>query len=141
LSEPSSDPDQRFIQLAALAANYWDKPADLPIKQNATRGESRGYALFDPSSKQGFVAIEQLPTLKENQRYHLWIVDPSSGRIHDAGILPLKETNRGLYSFALESTDGPASDRSNFFVTIENTGVAPRSAEPHGEVVLGNRRI
>jgi hypothetical protein len=141
LRAPARDADARFIQLASLAENFWDKPSDLPIRKKSINGGSRGYALFDPSIKQGFVAIEQLPAISENQRYHLWIVDPASGEIGDAGILPLAGTNRGLYSFTLESTNGSVADRPNFFVTVEEIGTAPEPAQPHGKVVLGNRGI
>lgn len=139
LREPARDADARFIQLAELAENFWDKPSDVPLRQNP--GGSRGYALFDPSSKQGFVAIEQLPAIRENQRYHLWIVDPASGTIRDAGILPLAGTNRGLYSFTLEPSNSSVAERPNFFVTVEEIGTPREPAQPHGKVVLGNRGI
>jgi hypothetical protein len=141
LREPGQDPDARFIQLASLAQNFWEKPGDLPVKPNPVPGDNRGYALFDPGSRQGFIAIEQLPLIAETQRYHLWIRDPSTARVHDAGILPLGGMNRGLYSFALGPVDGPKNPRPNFFITVEDNDAASPPAQPRGKIVLGHQRL
>jgi len=138
----AKDADARFIQLASAAENLWRNPSARPLPV-ATSAGSHGYAVFDPGSQQGFIAIEQLPALAGNQRYHLWVVDAPTGRIRDAGILPLAGLNRGLYSFALEPGDAPSSDgkRPNFFITIEENGSPPTSAKPRGRVVLGKDSI
>ena len=141
LGESAKDPDARFIQLASLAENFWMKPGDLPVKPDPAAGSNHGYAVFDPGSRQGFIAIEQLPVASESQRYHLWIVDPATARIRDAGILPLAGMNRGLYSFALGPVDSPKSDRPNFFITVEENNAVSQPAEPKGKVVLGRQRI
>jgi len=137
----AQDSDASFIQLASLAENYWAKPGSRPFKPESASGNSRGYALFDPGSRQGFIAIEQLPVVAEPRRYHLWLRDPATARVHDAGVLPLGGMNRGLYSFALGSDDTPVSDRPDFFVTVEENGAAPRPARPLGRVVLGQQRF
>ncbi len=141
LRAPARDPDARFIQLASLAENFWRKPGDLPVKPDPASGDNRGYALFDPGSRQGFIAIEQLPVIAETQRYHLWILDPSTAQVHDAGILPLGAMKRGLYSFTLGPVGGLNSTRPNFFITVEKNGAAPPPARPKGKVVLGHQRI
>jgi len=135
------DADARFMQLASLAENYWEKPGDLPVRPQSAAGGSRGYALFDPGSRQGFIAIEQLPALADHQRYHLWIVDAATGGVRDAGILPLAGTNRGLYSFALGPAGAAPSPRPNIFITVEETGATTSPAQPRGKVVLGRRSI
>ncbi|HUG09639.1 MAG TPA: anti-sigma factor, partial [Opitutaceae bacterium] len=96
MRDGAKDPDARFIQLATLAESYWREPGELPVRTQPAPGDNRGYALFDPTSRQGFIVIEQLPVATEGQRYHLWVVDPSSGKASDAGILPLDGMNRGL---------------------------------------------
>ena len=141
LQSPASDPDARFIQLASLAEKLWEKPGDLPVQSNLTLTGGRGYALIDPRSLQGFIAVEQLPPITGNQRYHLWVLDPKSGQIRDAGTLPLSGSNSGLYSFMLGSTDDPQSTRPNIFITVEEVGENSLPAQPRGKVVLGNRRI
>ena len=133
------DPDARFIQLASLADNYWRNPAALPAKASFPPGDSRGYAVFDPASRQGFIAIEQIPALTENQRYHLWVADASTGRVRDAGTLPLAGLNRGLYSFALEPADAVKSDRPQLFITAEDAASPAQPDQPRGKVVLGQR--
>jgi anti-sigma-K factor RskA len=139
LRASARDSDARFIQLATLAENYWGRPGALPAGPEPAAGGNRGYALFDPGSRQGFIAIERLPVAAENQRYHLWILDPAG--VHDAGILPLAGMNRGLYSFTLGPADGPKSDRPNFFITVEENGPAGQPAQPRGKVVLGQESI
>lgn len=141
LQSPTADPDARFIQLASLAEKLWEKPGDLPVQSNLTLTGGRGYALIDPRSLQGFIAVEQLPPITGNQQYHLWVLDPKSGQIRDAGTLPLSGSNSGLYSFMLGSSDDPQSTRPNIFITVEEVGEKSLPAQPRGKVVLGNRRI
>ena len=135
----AQDADARFIQLASLAQDFWNKPGDLPLKPGVAPGDSRGYALLDLGSQQGFIAIEQLPAIAANQRYHLWVADASTGRVRDAGILPLAGINRGLYSFTTGPDAGAKSGPPHLFVTLEDAGEAVTSApaQPHGKVVLG----
>lgn len=127
------DPDARFMQLASLAQNLLKKPQS-PAAQN------RGYALFDPDSRQGFIAIEQLPALESTQRYHLWVADAHTGRVRDAGVLPMAGSSRGLYSFAL-AADKPESAGVRFFVTVEDDSPTAPADRPHGKVVLGDRPL
>ncbi|MDI1251107.1 MAG: anti-sigma factor, partial [Lacunisphaera sp.] len=124
-----------------LAEDYWKKPGARPVRLPAATGDSRGYALFDPGSMHGFIAIEQLPAIAAGQSYHLWIVDHASGQVHDAGILPLTGTTRGLYTFALGPSDRPESARPGFFITVEDVDAITRPAKPRGRVVLGSNPI
>ncbi len=137
----TKDPDARFIQLASLAENFWQKPGDLPANAKPAADGNRGYALFDPASQQGFIAIEELAPITATQRYHLWVIDPASGQIHDAGILPLSGMSRGLYSFTLAPGDAPKSTHPQFFVTIEESNASTQPSAPRGKVVLGKQRI
>lgn len=135
LRQPARDPDARFIQLASLAEQFWARPDQLPVKRPATAPTAnRGYALFDPGSQQGFIAIEQLPALASAQRYHLWIVDAATGAVHDAGALPLTRDTRGLYSFSVADGTDRKPAQVKFLVTIED---APAPLSPRGQVVLG----
>ncbi|HTL67541.1 MAG TPA: anti-sigma factor [Lacunisphaera sp.] len=135
------DPDARFIQLASLAQKFWEHPSALPLKPEPDAAGSTGYALFDPGSRQGFIAVDHLPVVAATQRYHLWLRDPATNRILNAGVLPLGEMNRGLFSFALGSDDSPLSDRPELFVTVEDRTLEPAPAQPHGKVVLGRERF
>jgi len=137
----AADVDSRFMQLASLAEDYWKKPGARPVRLPTATGDSRGYALFDPGSMHGFIAIEQLPAIAAGQSYHLWIVDPATGQVHDAGILPLTGTTRGLYTFALGPSDRPESSRPAFFITVEDVDAITRPAKPRGRVVLGSKPI
>ena len=133
----AKDPDTRFIQLASTAENLWRNPEARPLPAAPASAGNHGYALFDPASQQGFIAIEQLPVLTDNQRYHLWVVDHETGHIRDAGILPLTGVNRGLYSFALDPAATKESAHPNFFITVEDTAATSTPAKPSGKVVLG----
>jgi hypothetical protein len=133
------DADARFIQLASLAERFWEKPDDLPMKGVAAAGSGRGYALFDPGSNQGFIAIRQLPAAQAGMRYHLWIRDTASGRVREAGVLPSSGSAPGLYFFTVAPAAGTPPVRLDFFVTEEDTSAEPGA--PHGRVVLGDRSI
>jgi len=148
LSLPSTakDEDTRFIQLASLAESYWKK-VDGQSNPSAVRTlGSRGYALFDPASQEGFLAVDQLPAIDAQKHFHLWIVDSSRGEIRDAGILPITGPQAGLYSFSLPEAEmkGSSPQRLNFFVTVEDSNSSSSlsgSTQPKGKVVLGQRTL
>lgn len=135
LDAKSPDTDARFIQLAALAQDLWQKP------RSPASGGHRGYALFDPTSHQGFIAIEQLPPPPSQQRYCLWLVDPATGQVRPAGTLPVSSAERGLFSFAVDPADVPQSNRLNFFLTLEEATSPPAPQRPQGRVVLGSQTL
>jgi anti-sigma-K factor RskA len=130
--------DARFIQLASLAEQYWEKPEDLPVKMAPTSQDGRGYALFDPGSNQGFIAIRQLPTAADGKRYHLWVLDTATGQIREAGVIPAADQARGLYFFSVAPDTAANSGRLGFFVTAEDSS-AKATDKPRGKVVLGDR--
>jgi anti-sigma-K factor RskA len=133
----SRDSDASFIQLASLAERYWKRPEDLPVKMAPDGTSGRGYALFDPGTNEGFIAIRHLPEIEGGKRYHLWMVDTDSGKVREAGALPLAESSHGLYFF---SVAGAPSGRVDFFVTAEE-GSGPEPTSPRGKVVLGDGKF
>lgn len=138
LGESPQNSDARFIQLASMAERFWEKPDDLPVKLGSNGESGRAYALFDPGSNQGFIAIRQLPIVDQGKRYHLWILDTASGGVREAGVLPVTGTSPGLFFFSVQPTAGVSPDRLDFFVTAEDPS-APGPSRPHGKVVLGDR--
>jgi len=134
------DSDASFIELASLAEKFWKHPATLPITISTTGGRERGYAVFDPISNQGFIAVRELPAIDADLRYHLWLVDTISGRVRDAGALPRTDSNNGLYFFSVAPDVGAKADHLDFFVTAENA-TSNESPQPRGKVILGDRRI
>ena len=138
LARAANDADERFMQLALLAEKLWREPAGLP---HGRPEGGRNYTLFDPASQQGFVAIDQLPPAEPTKRYCLWLVDAETREVIRAGFLPASAGERGIHSFALDSTHSLASDRLNFFVTLEETGPSPAPGQPSDQVVLGSRNL
>jgi len=130
--------DARFIQLASLAEQYWEKPEDLPVKMASTVQGGRGYALFDPGSNQGFIAIRHLPMAEDGKRYHLWVLDTATGQIREAGVIPASDQARGLYFFSVAPDAAANPGRLGFFVTAEDS-TAKATDKPRGKVVLGDR--
>jgi anti-sigma-K factor RskA len=139
LPERPHDADARFVQLASLAARFWEKPADLPVKLRSAGEGGRGYALFDPASNQGFIAVQQLPVIGSGKRYHLWMLNTASGQTREAGVLPLIGSNSGLYFFSTSPAFKAGPSCLDFFVTTEDVR-APGTAGPSGKVVLGDQR-
>jgi hypothetical protein len=132
--------DASFIQLASLAEKFWDKPEELPVKMGSADQTGLGYALFDPGSNQGFIAIRRLPAVEPGMQYHLWILDTKTGQVRQAGVLPAGSSAHGLYFFSAAPDAGARLDRLDLFVTAEDAA-DPDSAQPRGKVVLGDRRI
>jgi anti-sigma-K factor RskA len=139
LQDRPATSDASFIQLASLAEKYWERPQDLPVGSAPAGAGGRGYALFDPGSSQGFIAIRQIPAAEPGKQYRLWLVDTATGRIRSAGVLPSSAPDSGLYFFSVAPGEAKA-DRVDFFVTAEDAA-APDPAQPHGKVVLGEPRI
>ncbi len=134
LRERASGADARFVQLASLAEQFWVSPENLPHASAAT-GARHAYALFDPSTRQGFIAVQQLPAPAAGQRYHLWLVDTDTGRVIDAGSLPAA-TSRGLYFFTIDPAAAPTPGPLNFLITAEDTA-ASLPPRPRGQAILG----
>lgn len=134
------DHDARFVQLASLAEKFWDNPGNLPSTMDSAAENDRGYALFDPDSRQGFIAIRQLPARNDDKRYHLWIVDTATGQALEAGVIPLTAANRGLYFFSVAPGAEARPGNVDFFVTAEDPATSQPS-QPRGQVVLGKTRI
>lgn len=139
LKTNGSDPDARFMQLALLAEDFWKRPTERPVALQAAG--DRAYALFDRTSRQGFIAIEQLPAVSGDLRYHLWILGTKDQAPIDAGELPMEGRNRGFYSFSLDPGTLPETGRLEFFVTVEPASQSPTSEGPQGRVVLGRTNI
>lgn len=140
VQERPRDADASFIQLATLAERFWKQPGELPFKLDTMGKSGRGYALFDPGSNQGFIAIRQLPAAGRGKEYRLWLLDTASGHIREAGVIPAAAAAGGMYFFSVVPTTSAKPGRPDFFVTAEDAGLAD-SALPRGEVVLGDRRI
>jgi hypothetical protein len=138
--EYPKDADGQFIRLASLAEHFWEKPEELPVKMGPVDKIGRGYALFDPSSNQGFIAIREIPDVEQGKRYYLWVLDKASGQARDAGVLPLSGSNRGLYFFSVAPSAGAAPGHLNFFVTAEDAA-DDKTPGPRGKVVLGDEKF
>lgn len=140
LGDAPAGADARFIQLASLAQQYWDKPTDLPATVAADGREGGGYAVFDPGTNQGFIAVRGMPAAADGRRYHLWVIDTATGQAREAGALPVAGAGGGLYFFSVAPAQGSAPDRLDFTVTAEapSDGVLTR---PRGQVVLGDNKF
>lgn len=140
LQRRAQDSDGRFIQLASLAERFWEKPEALPEKLRSSSPSVHGYALFDPASSQGFIAIQKLPSIERDKRYRLWILDTASGKTREAGVLPLAGSSSGLYFFSVAPAFDARPDHLDFFVTVDDAS-GNDSTRPTGKVVLGEGRI
>lgn len=140
LEKGPPDADARFIQLASMAERFWERPEARPVKSGSSGAGGRGYALYDPASNQGFIAVQQLPAIGTGRLYHLWILNTASGEAREAGVLPVGVSNGGLYFFSVAPSGGPGPGGVDFFVTSEDTQT-PASKRPSGEVVLGEKRV
>jgi len=138
LHDDARDTDTRFVQLASLAEQFWTAPAQLPAASQTAR-DRPAYALFDPVTRQGFIAVQQLPQQPADKRYHLWLVDTATGRALDAGSLPAANS-RGLYFFSLDPATTPASGPLHFLITAEDIS-APPPTRPRGTPILGQGPI
>lgn len=132
-----------FGDLTQMVENYWDHPDELPTKVGASplaNTLGSGFAVFDPQSKHGYIAIQNLPKQEDGKNYFLWVKDPQANLLECAGIIPMQDRNNGLYFFELDDNSPISSSRVAFFVT-EETASEPMLEKPGGEMVLGSDRI
>jgi hypothetical protein len=126
--------DARFIALASLAEKLWAEP----VQSGSSDAAGGGYAVFDPTTNTGFIAVREVPRLPGVQRYHLWFRDRDTGTVHDAGALPLERATRGLFFFSLPEEQETRSRQPSFFLTVEDVTEPASGARPLGRVVLGS---
>ncbi len=136
------DEFESFIQLAEMAETYWKHPEQLPknVQSPLANTKSSGYAVYDPQSKHGFIAIQKLPVQKEGNNYFLWLKDSGSNVLECAGIIPMQNRDQGLYFFELDEGSTLASNQVAFFIT-EEASAEKELTKPSGQLVLGSDHI
>lgn len=137
------DESENFVQLAQMAENFWQHPEQLPAnitKSPLANTLGSGYAVYDPQSKHGFIAIQKLPAQKAGKNYFLWLRDTKSNVLECAGIVPMREKDQGLYFFELDDDSPISGSLVAFFITEEDTS-EQRLSQPKGELVLGSDHI
>lgn len=140
LRNAGGDADARFVQLASLAESLWEQ------NRVARSGQSqppvdRSFALYDPGSLQGFIAVRELPAVSGNQRYIVWLSDRTTGGVWYAGMLPQGGPDSGLFCFLLEPKAAPQTKRPGIFITLEERDSATAAPKPRGRIVLGTKPI
>jgi hypothetical protein len=140
LRHAGGDADARFVQLASLAESLWEQNRAVRPGQSHLPVD-RSFALFDPGSLQGFLAVRELPAVSGNQRYLVWLSDQTTGGVWFAGMLPVGGPDSGLYCFLIEPTAAPQTKRPGIFITLEERDTASTTPKPQGRIVLGTKPI
>ena len=90
----------------------------------------KAFTLYDESTGEGSIILQNLPPRLDDQAYHLWLND-SPGQIPiEVGILPDLEGGDGRVFFELQ----PGLSPSGYILTSELRGAAPDA--PIGDVIL-----
>jgi anti-sigma-K factor RskA len=139
----------RVLELANLAEAFWSSRlgedsgggarsmlADARLRSSQV-GESRseGFTVFDRELRIGVIALDDLPEMKPNRSSHIWANGGHGEAPVWAGIIPVGESNGGMFFFDL--TDSAAdliqSQNLSFFITEESSSLPQK---PTGRVVL-----
>lgn len=119
-------------------ADFTPPPAgtDVPVPPPVTTPPApetaavRAFPIFDESTGEGSIILQNLPAPDAGKTWQLWFTDPEISAPFSPGILPPLETGSGRVFFDLGRTGyAPAS----CFLTQEPAG---GSAQPTGPVVL-----
>ncbi len=132
--------EDHFATLASLASDYWDNPELSPVSSTVNKTDDHGYAVFDAETNSGFIAIKHLPKPENGKLYRLWVSDPKTDELHNAGDIPLAGNGKGLYHFTLDGKFAPNVETVEFFVTEESIEDSEKS-QPQGRRVLGNDEL
>ena len=104
------------------------QPTTPPAAADATA--ARAFPIFDESTGQGSIILQNLPDPGQGMTWQLWFTDPELPAPFSPGILPPMETGSGRVFFDLGRTGyAPAG----FYLTKEPAG---GSAQPTGPVIL-----
>ena len=141
-SQMPADELENFVQLAQMAETFWKHPEQLPerVQSPLANTKSSGYAVYDPQSKHGFIAIQKLPIQEDGKNYFLWLKDVGSNVLECAGIIPMQDREQGLYFFELDDNSILSSNKVAFFIT-EEASTEAELEKPSGELVLGSDHI
>ena len=141
-SEMPVDELDNFVQLAEMAETFWKHPEQLPerVQSPLANTKSSGYAVYDPQSRHGFIAIQKLPVQEDGKNYFLWLKEAGSNVLECAGIIPMQDRDQGLYFFELEDNSTLSSNKVAFFIT-EEASDETELEKPSGELVLGSDHI
>lgn len=141
-SQMPADELENFVQLAEMAETFWKHPEQLPerVQSPLANTKSSGYAVYDPQSKHGFIAIQKLPVQEEGKNYFLWLKDAGSNVLECAGIIPMQDRDEGLYFFELDENSTLSSNQVAFFIT-EEASDETELERPQGALVLGSDHI
>ncbi len=114
-------------ELAAAEPSMPESP-ERSIEVETPARQAAGYTIFDETSGEGAIIVQDLAPPSEGSDYQLWIVDPRSEEPISAGLLPEIEEGSGRIDF-----NGLGSVPSGFFVTEE-----PKNGSelPTGAVII-----
>jgi anti-sigma-K factor RskA len=121
------DPAQLYAQIAAdpKALHF---PVS-PVSPAVTSGEM----VVSADGTQAVVRVENLPEIKADQTYQLWLVDPNGA--HSGGLMKFADPHGPNYIPL--PLDKPIKDYVGFGVSIEPEGGSPTSNAPSGPRAFG----
>jgi anti-sigma-K factor RskA len=109
--------NMRVARLASLAA---DQP------------QAMGVSLWNGSTQQGVLLVENLPVLPADKTYQFWVIDPSTSAPVSAGIFATDSAGRGRIVFRPSSNIRTAAQ---FAISVEPPGGSQEEG-PSGPVVM-----
>jgi anti-sigma-K factor RskA len=131
-ARPEDVPNENGIDPIPENPDNTDGPGDnapetpvLPVDPNQEQASEplnstllTAYALYDETTGEGSVLVQDLPVLENNLTYQLWMVDPMEENPVSVGLLPALDTGSNRLFFKLENQQSP----SEFFITEEPEG-------------------
>ena len=94
---------------------------------------SKAYTLYDETTGQGSIIVQNLPQLEAGSNYHLWLNDPRSDNPIPVGWLPNDlENGSGRVFFELETGFAP----SGYALTVEDFDPDAGVSSPSDSVIL-----
>jgi anti-sigma-K factor RskA len=120
LAQLTGDPGQPGhvgeAQITTLASLLRDTP------------QAKAIAVWDPSHQEGLLQTENLPALRPDQHYQLWVVDPQYPNPVDGGVFVVDPAS-GCARYAFKSRQKVDKVQA-FAVTLERKGGVPKAEGP-----------
>ncbi len=111
-------------------AGAQNPPASAPAPAAAENSGARAFPIFDESTGEGSIILQNLPPAEPGMAYQLWFADPELPQPFSPGLMPEMENGSGRVFFDLGRTGyAPVS----CYITQEPAG---GSAQPTGKIIL-----
>lgn len=89
--------------------------------------EAQAIAVWDPGRETGLLTVDKLPSIRDDQDYQIWVVDPTYPNPVDGGVFKPGADGRAVLTF---KGNKPIKGAAAFAISLEKKGGVPKAEGP-----------